>query len=102
MLGTSVAPFSSRHSVTSFRSILSVVLPLAITFVEVLACAVSILLIESRTVEIVEHQIHVFPLLSLQVVDNVLVSMHLYFNVSISLAGKGSWLRKLLIVLFIR
>jgi len=45
---------------------------------------------EGRPVEVVEHQVHVFRLLVLQVVSDLDVSVHLNFNVSICLPRQGS------------
>jgi hypothetical protein len=45
-----------------------------------------------RVVKIVEHQIHIFLLLTLKVVVDFGISMHLDFDVRIGLPGKGSGL----------
>ena len=45
-------------------------------------------------VKVVEHQIHIFAFLHLQVVPNFYVPVHLNFNVGVSLARHSPWLRK--------
>jgi hypothetical protein len=96
MLCTSVTSFPGRHSITSLNS-LFIIWTLSITLVKVLTCTACIL-IESRTIEIVEHEIHIFTLLSLQMINNVLIAMNFNFNMSISLAGESSRLGELFLV----
>ena len=96
MLCTPVTSFPGRHSITSLNS-LFIIWTLSITLVKVLTCTACIL-IECSTVEIVEHKIHIFTLLSLQMIDNVLIAMNLNFNMSISLAGESSRLGELFLV----
>ena len=47
-----------------------------------------------RAIEIIEHQVHIFSLLILQIVSNLNITVNLYLYVRVSLPREGSWLRK--------
>ena len=64
--------------------------------VEVLGCVVR--RAERAAVEIVEHQVHILSLLVLQIVSNLNVSMHLNFNMGVSLARQGTRFSKATLV----
>jgi hypothetical protein len=98
VLSTSVSPLSGRHSVT-FNT-LFIILSLPIAFKKVLPRTTCILLIECGTIEVIEHEVHVLSLFPLQMIYNVLISVNFNFDMSISLARKGSRFGELLVVLF--
>lgn len=54
-----------------------------------------------KIIEVVKHEIHVFLFLSLQVMDNPLIFVHLYPDVSISLTRNSSRLDKISLELII-
>ena len=64
--------------------------------VKVLGCVVCSA--KGRAIEVIEHQIHVLCLLVLQVVANLYVTMHLYFDMCISLPRQSSRLREATLV----
>lgn len=72
---------------------------LYLAFVEVLCRVVG--RAECRAVEIVEHEVHVFFFLYLQVVSDVSVTMNLDLDVSIGLSAKGSWFSKAALYLLV-
>lgn len=71
-------------------------LDLITRLVKVLSCVVC--RAKRRAIKVVEHQIHVLCLLVLQIVTNLYVPMHLYFDMCISLPGQSSRLRKATLV----
>lgn len=88
LLRTPVASFPGRHSVSLQWFFIILSLPIIIALVEILSCAVLLFLLRG-SVEIVEHQIHILALLSLQVLQDVLISVHLDLDARICLPRKG-------------
>ena len=98
LIGTSVASFSSGHTVSitavidrdfgGFGLGLVNYLLLLRTFVKVLPCIIGLRL--AGPIEVVKHEIHIFLLFNLQVVPDFNVSVHLYFYVGVGLAAQGS------------
>lgn len=92
VLRTPIAPLSGGNSVPLYLE----VLPLVV--IEVLACAV-LRSLTGGAVEVVEHQVHVFSLLLLEVVLDGLVPVDLNLDVGISLSGEGSGLLEVVLLL---
>ena len=92
LLSTSVASLSCRQSVSSLCSI---VWSLPIGIIEIRCC---IILCCRWAIEVIEHKIHVFSLLSLQMILDCLISMHLDLNMSVCLSRESSWLCKLTVL----
>lgn len=82
LLRTPIAPLSRWYSVPLY---IFIVLPLTIALVEILTCAILFILL-TGTIEVIEHQVHIFSLLRLQVIDDCFISMDLYFYTSICLS----------------
>jgi len=93
LLRTPVAPLSGGQSVSLYFVVVGA---LSVALVEVLAGAVLVL---GGAVEVVEHEVHVLPLFSLQVVLDVFVPVHLDLDVGVRLPRKRPRLRELRVVL---
>ena len=115
LLGAAVAPLSGWDTV-SLYALGSVIRSLStscagchqtcncpplsvVVLIEILASTT--LLLGRRTVEVVKHQVHISPLLFLQVINNCFIPMHLYFYVCFTLAGKSAGLMEVIVWLLL-
>lgn len=91
LLGTPVSSLPGRKSIAVHFEVLS----LAVALIEIRTSAVLIL---RRAIEVVEHQVHVLSLFPLEMILYVFIPVNFYFNVSICLSRKSSWLCESIVV----
>ena len=78
--------------------LLMVTILIAAAWIEVLGCVALLWLLRRASVKVIEHQVHVGPLLFLKVIDDCLISMNLYLDVTLSLPWKCTRLMKLSLI----
>jgi len=81
LLRTSIPPLPRGKSVALYLIVLSE----SITLIKVLPSAALLILVLCGPIEVIEHEVHVFPLFPLEMVLNCLIPVYLDLYVCVSL-----------------